>query len=77
MDNPKLDAMRKRIAAKGGKIAAVLNTPAGEEFMKELESEFWNGNLIGPTEFATHINLGAREVVRYLREMKAYSERKD
>jgi len=43
--------------------------------MATLESEFYEGNMMGETPEATAFNLGRRDVVVYLRELREYSRK--
>ena len=72
---PRLLELQKRLAPKVGEVALVLATPAGKTLLEVLEAEFFNGDLLGATPEQTAFNLGAREVVVYLRQLRAFDER--
>ena len=55
--------------------SAVLSSPSGKALMDALEQRFWDGNLAGANDAETYMNLGAREVVRFLRGLRKYNER--
>lgn len=54
---------------------AFLSTAPGQEFLSHLEAEFLFGDLAGDTPEQTAFNLGAREVVLYLRRLRILKER--
>lgn len=70
------DELRKRLGQRAEATARVLATEDGRLMLEALESVFFNGDLIGKDERATYSNLGAREVVRYLRELRDTAHRK-
>lgn len=55
-------------------IGKVLATPAGETLIKALEEEFVWGDLMGTDDRSMWRNMGARDVVLRLREMKKTAE---
>jgi hypothetical protein len=63
-----LDELRTEVAQKH---VTVLATPGGKQLLAMLETRFFNGELLGDTPEETAFNLGAREVVRVLRNLGA------
>lgn len=64
-------AMRIRVQQKAAVVGAVLNTINGKKLMRILEEEFTDTeDLRGQTVYDTYHNLGARDVVVYLRTLQ-------
>lgn len=69
-----LEAARRQLAeAKADAVRRVLSTPDGQALLEVL-SPFADGDLIGDSHDETLANLGAREVVMYLRRLVKLSE---
>ncbi len=66
-----LEAARARLATlpHARAAAAFLATPPGGALLSALENLFILGDLAGETVEMTYFNLGAREVVLYLRRL--------
>ena len=69
-----LEALRAELAEKH---VRVLSTPEGRELLALLERRFFNGPIWDPDPSARDFNLGAREVVRVLRDFCALIEKKE
>lgn len=67
------EAVRKKSKA----FAAVFNCPDGATVLDALENEFNGSELRGTDPHNTYYNLGRRDVVTYIKQMIAYSERKN
>lgn len=64
------------LARKAAAVQQLLNNPVGQELIKILEDEFLRGELFaGADTHRTAYNLGARDVVVYLRQLADYGER--
>lgn len=70
------EALRKRLKQKAAAVARVLTSEDGKILMEALEAEF-DGALKGATVEETMFNVGAREVVVYLRSLIKYDQRGD
>ena len=72
-----LERAAKQIAASPHARAAqaFFATSGGRELLEILEKTFIYGDLQGPSELHTAFNLGAREVVLYLRRLAHLRER--
>lgn len=68
----RLEQLQARLGKKAAAVSRVLTSADGEVLMKALEEEFFNGPLIGDTPEKTAFNVGAREVVTYLRALIAF-----
>jgi hypothetical protein len=64
----RLEELRAELAEKHGRVLA---TPEGRALLELLERRFFNGDLLGDTPEETNFNLGAREVVRVMRDLRA------
>lgn len=73
----KLDVLRQRLARKAAAVQQVLTTPAGQVLMEALEEQFYNGAIFAEDPLKTAFNLGARDVVMYLRELREFKEKSD
>lgn len=65
----RLEKLQARLGQKAAGVSRVLTSPDGAVLMKALEDEFFNGPLLGETPERTAFNVGAREVVTYLRAL--------
>ena len=74
MSSERIDKVKAKLGVKTRELCIVLNSPAGKALLAELEAEF-DGDLVGANELMTYRNLGAREVVRFLRDITTYNER--
>lgn len=72
----KLEQLQRELAPKAGAVARVLSSEDGKVLMEALEAEFFEGDLLGETSEETHYNLGARDVVCYLRELRNFNARR-
>lgn len=68
------DRQRKQmdeLQAELAKHGRVFASDAGKELLAYLEAKFFEGDLLGDTPEETAFNLGAREVVRRMRNLAA------
>jgi hypothetical protein len=56
-------------------IAALWNLPAFQVLLEHLREKFYDCELIGESDAETFANLGAREVVRALLDLRKRTER--
>ncbi len=56
-------------------LGAVLASQAGAKLLETLEADFIDGDLFGETPEETAFNLGAREVVLYMRRLARAAQR--
>ena len=47
-----------------------LESPDGQAVMELLEAEFFEGNLFSPDPYQTAFNLGRRDAVVYLKQLR-------
>ena len=66
--------LRAKLVTRANEFAKVLNTPAGKFFLETLEARYMNGDLMGKDDRELYLNLGAREVVLFLRFIVQQSE---
>lgn len=64
----KIDDLRAELGLKYGRL---FTTPEGKELLAYLSRQFFEGELLGATPEETAFNLGAREVVRAMRDLAA------
>jgi hypothetical protein len=69
-----LDRVKGALAKKAQIVQRVLASPDGKELLELLEKEFLFGELYDPNPYRTHYNLGARDVVAYLRQLANFGE---
>lgn len=65
----------KVVKQKAKTIARFMNSPIGSQVIRMLEDEFPGGR--GKTPYDTYYNLGARDVVDYLNQLKRIGEQED
>ena len=75
MNEKKLETVLQKLKEKALPVRRVLQSPDGAALMAALEAEFVNGDLLGDTPEKTAFNLGAREVVMYLRRLRDLEEK--
>lgn len=63
------DDLRKKLETVAKAARTMFATPEGEAVLADLEAAFVYGDLLGDTPEKTAFNLGAREVVLYLRAL--------
>lgn len=63
------DDLRKKLETVAKAARHVFTTPEGETMLADLEAAFVYGDLLGDTPEKTAFNLGAREVVLYMRAL--------
>lgn len=73
----KHEALRQKLNRKAAAVHQVLTTPAGQILMEALEEQFYHGAIFADDPLKTAFNLGARDVVMYLRELCAFKEKLD
>lgn len=66
-----------RLARKRAQVVAVLETPGGKEMLEALEEMFYHADLFGQTPEETAYNLGRRDVVVYLRQLRNLGKKKE
>lgn len=64
------EIVKKRLEAKRGALAEAIASPHGQTILKSLEGAFFEGAMLGKTSEETMFNIGAREVVVYLRSLR-------
>ncbi len=64
------EKIKSRLAHKSELVHAFMNSEAGKALMEVLEDEFFNGDLFNPDPNITAYNLGRRDVVMYLQQLK-------
>ena len=63
------DDLRKKLDVVAKSARTIFATPEGEAVLADLEAAFVFGDLLGESPEKTAFNLGAREVVLYLRAL--------
>lgn len=66
--------LRDHLREKQRVIRSVLNTPEGKNLFELLEDAFENRALKASDPHDTYYNLGQRDLVQYLRELRDYNE---
>ena len=62
--------VKKALREKSVTAKATFGTSHGEKMLKLLEDEFNSDNIMAPNDpFATHYNLGRRDVVIYIKQL--------
>lgn len=57
------------------RAGALLTTEPGKALLKMLEDMYYHGQLIGTTPERTYFNLGARDVIRHLHELRDLAQK--
>ena len=70
-----VDDIRRRVRAKSATLVEFMNSEVGKGVIKALEEEFYDCEIFSPDPYTTAFNLGARDVVVYLKQLQAYPER--
>ena len=71
-----MEALRRRIRANGAALVEFMNSPVGNSIIDALRAEFYDGDIaITENTNQTFYNLGQRDVVSYLLQLKRISER--
>lgn len=70
-----LDKVKQRLSRKAAALARFLSSPDGAEIVEILEEEFVYGELFDNDPCKTAYNLGGRDVVVYLRQLKRIGEK--
>jgi hypothetical protein len=76
-DPRKLDKALERLAKKAVLVRSVLSSDAGKEMMVLLEEAFYHGGLMAETPEKTAYNLGRRDVVMYLRQLRDFKNKEE
>jgi hypothetical protein len=75
MSDP-LSKIKTELNRKAAAVQQLLNNPVGKELIQILEDQFTRGELFaGADTHKTAYNLGARDVVVYLRQLADFGER--
>ncbi len=69
-----LDRVKSALAKKAQVVQRVMSSPDGKAMLELLEKEFLYGEMYDPNPYRTHYNLGARDVVAYLRQLANFGE---
>ena len=56
-------------------MARFLDSPDGQAVMDLLEAEFSEGNLFSPDPYQTAFNLGRRDAVVYLKQLRGVAQK--
>ena len=67
--------VEEAVKRKSRDFSALFSTPEGQRVLKCLDEEFNGAELRAKDPHNTYYNLGRRDVVTYIRQMIAYSER--
>lgn len=76
MLNKKTEALMEKLRNKRHAMMQLLKSENGKDLLAELESTFYDGDIIAATVEQTYANLGAREVVRFLKSIRDSQEEK-
>ena len=68
------EAAIEALGQKAGDFHKLFTSPVGVKVLESLEEEFNPDVLIGETNAKTNYNVGARDVVIYIRQMIRYNE---
>jgi len=73
-----VEDIRRRIRTKGAALVAFMDSPVGKNVIDALEELFYDGDtLFDPDPHVTAYNLGRRDVVSYLKQLKRLKEKDD
>ncbi len=64
------EKIKSKLAHKSELVHAFVNSEAGKALFDVLEDEFFNGELFDADPLKTAYNLGRRDVVMYLQQLK-------
>ena len=67
------DKALKVVKQKAATIARFMNSPVGRQVVRMLEEEFPGGK--GKDPYDTYYNLGSRDVIDYMNQLKRIGER--
>lgn len=67
------DQALKAVKQKASTVARFMNSPIGSQVVRMLEQEFPGGR--GKNPYDTYYNLGARDVIDYLNQLKRIGEK--
>lgn len=70
-----LEQLRAKLGQKAAAVSRLLATEDGRLLLEALEAQFFNGRLLGSTPEQTAFNVGAREVVVYLRQLRDHANK--
>jgi hypothetical protein len=70
-----LEEARARVLAKSKAISRFLGSPDGKEVLSLLEEEFFLGSMMGSSPEQTAFNLGRRDVVVYIRNLRDFAQK--
>ena len=73
-DSKGLEQIKKNLARKSALISQFMESTAGQELIRVLEEEFYDGELVGKDPHQTYYNLGRRDVVSYLKQLAVWRE---
>jgi len=73
-DSKSLEQIKKSLARKSALIGHFMESEAGQELIRVLEEEFYDGELVGKDPHQTYYNLGRRDVVSYLKQLAKWRE---
>lgn len=73
-DKQPKEAAIEALGVKAGDFHKLFTSPVGVKVLRALEEEFNPDVLIGETDAKTNYNVGARDVVIYIRQMIRYKE---
>lgn len=65
-----LEKLRSKLAHKSEMVNAFMSSEAGKAIIELLEDEFYDGELMDVDPYKTAYNLGRRDVVLYLKQLK-------
>lgn len=68
------EALKQLAERVGNDVRIALSTPAGARVLEALDERYVQGDLMGATPEETAFNLGAREVVVWLKRMVRVAE---
>jgi hypothetical protein len=68
-----LEEVRARVQQRDEALIAALRTPEGVALLRVLEAEFYDCSLMAATPEQTAYNLGRRDVVAFLRNVRERS----
>ena len=71
---PKKEAAIEALGQKAGDFHKLFTSPVGVKVLQALEEEFNPDVLIGANNAKTNYNVGARDVVIYIRQMIRYKD---
>jgi hypothetical protein len=74
MNEKKFEELRQKMRQRNARFGKLFLSVEGAELLEMLSQNFYDSDLVAETAEKTAFNLGAREVVRYLIELRNHAK---